>query len=81
MHNMYSEGKANIKHYDKAFLNPKGKLSRDISVAYVAVLADKGSTVLDATSATGIRGIRYIKEANIGKVTFLDINIDAFNDP
>ena len=74
---MYSEGKANIKHYDKAFLNPKGKLSRDISVAYVAVLADKGSTVLDATSATGIRGIRYIKEANIGKVTFLDINIDA----
>jgi N2,N2-dimethylguanosine tRNA methyltransferase len=79
MHNMYSEGKANIKHYDKAFLNPKGKLSRDISVAYMAVLADKDSNALDATSATGIRGIRYIKEANIGKVTFLDINIDAYN--
>ena len=75
---MYTEGKANIKHYDKAFLNPKGKLSRDISVAYMAVLADKGANALDATSATGIRGIRYIKEAKIGKVTFLDINMDAY---
>ena len=75
---MYSEGKADIKYYDKAFLNPKGKLSRDISVAYMAVLAGKGANALDATSATGIRGIRYIKEAKIDKVTFLDINIDAY---
>ena len=62
---MYAEGKARIKESGKAFLNPAGKASRDLSIAYVKLLAEKGSALLDATAATGIRAIRYAKEAGI----------------
>ncbi len=75
---MYTEGKARIRESDKAFLNPVGKASRDLSVAYVKLLGTKRSTVLDATAATGIRAIRYAKESGIKKPTILEINDIAY---
>jgi tRNA (guanine26-N2/guanine27-N2)-dimethyltransferase len=75
---MYSEGKAKIRESDKAFLNPVGKASRDLSVAYVKLLANKKSTLLDATAATGIRAIRYAKESGIKNPTILEINDIAY---
>jgi tRNA (guanine26-N2/guanine27-N2)-dimethyltransferase len=75
---MYTEGKAKIRDSGKAFLNPKGKASRDLSVAYVSHLAKKGSSLVDATSATGIRGIRYALESGIRNPTLLEINQAAY---
>ena len=75
---MYIEGKARIRESDKAFLNPVGKASRDLSVAYVELLATKKSKVLDATAATGIRAIRYAKESGIKNPTILEINDIAY---
>jgi len=74
---MYIEGSARIKYKRAAFLNPEAKLSRDISVAFLSIAASKANA-LDATSATGIRGIRYIKECDIKNITFLEINKAAY---
>ena len=71
---MYAEGKAKVGDSGKAFLNPLGKASRDLSVAYVKLFAGKKSALLDATAATGIRAIRYAKESGIKNPTILEIN-------
>ncbi len=73
---MYEEGSAVI-NAGKAFINPVGKFSRDISVAYLRSCQNV-QTLLDSTSATGIRGIRYAKEAGVRKTTFLEINPSAY---
>lgn len=75
---MYTEGKARIKYTANAFLNPAAKLSRDYSVAFISSVAGDNMKVLDATAASGIRGIRYALETNAKDVTFLDINRSAF---
>ena len=75
---MYVEGKAKIATGEHAFLNPEGKLSRDISVGFVRANAKRGASLLDATAATGIRGIRYYLETNAKRVTLLDINSDVY---
>ncbi|WP_148882185.1 tRNA (guanine(10)-N(2))-dimethyltransferase [Thermococcus aciditolerans] len=59
------------------FYNPVMALNRDISVLAVGVLTPR--TVLDALSATGIRGIRYTLETPAEEVWLNDINPDAFN--
>ena len=59
------------------FYNPKMKNLRDISVLFVKFFSMPNDSLLDSTCATGVRGIRYIKEADIKKVIFLDINKDA----
>ena len=75
---MYAEGKATVGDSGKAFLNPVGKASRDLSVAYVKLLAKKGDALLDSTAATGIRAIRYAKESGIKNPTILEINPTAY---
>ena len=75
---MYREGKASIKYTKDSFLNASARVPRDISVAFVDEVADRKTSVLDATAATGIRGIRYYLETPSKKVTFLDINKHAF---
>ncbi len=75
---MYNEGKARIKHSDKAFLNPIAKFMRDVSIAFVAGVAGKSTKILDATTATGIRGIRYYLETESKDITLLDINEKAY---
>jgi tRNA (guanine26-N2/guanine27-N2)-dimethyltransferase len=79
---MYKEGSAKIKYCSKAFLNPEARFSRDISVAALSALnkGRRGSSVLDATAATGIRGIRYWKECKRPKVTMLEINGQAYRE-
>jgi tRNA (guanine26-N2/guanine27-N2)-dimethyltransferase len=76
--NMYKEGKAAIKYTKEAFLNPEAVMSRDLSVAFVATTSDKNSAILDATAATGIRGIRYYRETPSKNITLLEINSNAY---
>ncbi|MGD0510603.1 MAG: methyltransferase [Candidatus Micrarchaeaceae archaeon] len=78
MFDLYKEGKSVIKYTSGSFLNSEAALSRDISVAFVGALSSKSTSILDATSATGIRGIRYFLETPSKSITFLDINKDAF---
>lgn len=74
------EGAATIKIGRGVFYNPKmGKL-RDISVLLLRALALKKAGLLDATAATGIRGIRYALEAGVKDVTMLDMNKDAYRN-
>jgi tRNA (guanine26-N2/guanine27-N2)-dimethyltransferase len=75
---MYVEGKARIKYTADAFLNPAAKLSRDYIVAFINSVAGEGARVLDATAASGIRGIRYALETQAKDITLLDINRSAF---
>ncbi len=64
---------------EHVFYNEKMKKLRDISVQFVKVLDMKHASLLDATAASGIRGIRYKKEANVESITLLDKNKMAFN--
>ena len=52
------------------FYNPKMKLNRDLSVLFLSVIKPK--TVVDALSASGIRGIRYYVE--VGGIERLILN-------
>ncbi|WP_297506100.1 tRNA (guanine(10)-N(2))-dimethyltransferase [Thermococcus sp.] len=58
------------------FYNPVMALNRDISVLLARVTSPK--RVLDALSATGIRGIRYALESPAEEVWLNDINERAF---
>jgi tRNA (guanine26-N2/guanine27-N2)-dimethyltransferase len=62
---------------EDVFFNPKMKCLRDISVAFIRATAVGKPSLLDSTSATGIRGIRYSKEAGISNLTLLDVNKKA----
>ena len=73
------EGKAEIEVFDGVFFNPKMRGLRDISVSYAKANYGKENNVLDSTSATGIRGIRYYLEANL-MPTFLEINKKAYSN-
>ena len=77
---MYKEGKARIRYCGSAFLNPKAAISREISVAFVKSIAKRATRVLDATAATGIRGIRYCMEDGIRDLTLLEINAGAYKE-
>ncbi|MCK4319641.1 tRNA (guanine(10)-N(2))-dimethyltransferase [Candidatus Micrarchaeota archaeon] len=60
-----------------SFYNKEMHLNRSISSLAVGAIEEKLS-VLDAFSATGIRGLRYLKEnKNIENITFLDIDENA----
>ncbi|ASI98806.1 tRNA (guanine(10)-N(2))-dimethyltransferase [Thermococcus celer] len=59
------------------FYNPVMALNRDLSVLAVDIL--KPRKVLDALSATGIRGVRYALETPAGEVWLNDISEEAFN--
>lgn len=76
---MYTEGKARIRYRANAFLNPQAMLSRDFSVGFINAIADSKTKVLDATAATGIRGIRYYLETKAKDITLLEINKGSFN--
>lgn len=77
------EGKAEIlvpkaeRIYDApVFYNPVMALNRDLSVLLLKVV--KAERVLDALSATGIRGIRYALETEADEIWLNDINPEAF---
>jgi tRNA (guanine26-N2/guanine27-N2)-dimethyltransferase len=76
---LQTEGSARISLGKDVFLNPKMSQLRDLSVLFLKVASAKDALLLDATSATGIRAIRYAKEAGIRKAVLLDINKDAAN--
>ena len=57
------------------FYNPKMTLNRDLSVVILNIIKPK--RVIDALSATGIRGIRYYKEVGVEEVVFNDISKKA----
>jgi len=64
--------------YDSpVFYNPVMRLNRDISVLAVKTLSPR--RVLDAFSATGVRGMRYALETPVEEVWLNDLNEDAFN--
>jgi len=58
------------------FYNPVMSLNRDVSVLVARVL--KPEKVLDALSATGIRGLRYALESPAKEVWLNDISDEAF---
>ncbi|NJF25972.1 tRNA (guanine(10)-N(2))-dimethyltransferase [Thermococcus sp. Bubb.Bath] len=63
--------------YDSpVFYNPLMRLNRDISVFAVKTLAPR--KVLDAFSATGVRGIRYALETPVEEVWLNDLSEEAF---
>lgn len=74
-----NEGKANIYLCKGVFFNPNMKVMRTISTAAFELINDlegRKIHVLDAFTATGIRGIRYNLEAHCD-VSFLDISENA----
>ncbi|AFK23327.1 tRNA (guanine(10)-N(2))-dimethyltransferase [Pyrococcus sp. ST04] len=78
------EGKARIlvpkaeSIYDSpVFYNPRMALNRDIVVLLLNVLKPK--IVLDALSATGVRGIRFALETPAEEIWLNDISEEAYN--
>jgi tRNA (guanine26-N2/guanine27-N2)-dimethyltransferase len=72
-----TEGAARIRVGSGVFYNPKMSKLRDISVLFVKALGLKDAKLLDATAATGVRGIRYALEAGVRDATLLDMNKGA----
>ena len=65
---------------EPAFFNPRARLSRDISVAAYAAFAGRGaadSSLFEALSGLGARGLRAASEAGIGRVVLNDLNAEA----
>ncbi len=60
---------------DGAFYNPRMALNRDINVAMTRSLGI--SQYLDALAASGIRGMRVAKEAEVKEVCFNDVSPEA----
>ncbi len=68
-----------IKKSDEVFYNPVMKFNRDLSVfvvrAFSSVFGGKGLVAVDGLSASGVRGLRYLKECDgVSKVIFNDLN-------
>jgi len=64
------------------FYNPRAEIVRDLDVlflqSYITLRGIEGAGVIDALSATGIRGIRYLVEVEgVGWVHFNDMNSSA----
>ncbi|MDE1767845.1 MAG: methyltransferase [Candidatus Micrarchaeota archaeon] len=74
---MISEGRARVYLSKDVFYNPKMSSLRDISVTFLKAVSAKNKRVLDATAATGVRGIRYALESGAKEVTLLDMNRKA----
>ncbi len=72
-----TEGKARIRVNGRVFYNPRMKTLRDISVSFLKAVGCRDKRLLDATTATGVRAIRYAKECGAKEVVALDINKDA----
>ena len=72
----FSEHGTRIKQEAGAFYNPKMEELRDISIIMAKASGISKPRLLDSTCATGIRGIRYEKEAG-ATVDMLDINSHA----
>lgn len=75
-----SEGKAKITISKGTFFNPKMKKLRDLSVLFLSSLNLGDALLLDSTCASGVRAIRYSKEAKIRRPVLLDINEVAAKD-
>lgn len=74
---LIEEGNAKIEHSGGVFYNPHMELSRNLSVLALKRIKEP-LRVLDAFTATGIRGIRYALETNsVEEVHFLDIDETA----
>ncbi|MDD5317411.1 MAG: tRNA (guanine(10)-N(2))-dimethyltransferase [Candidatus ainarchaeum sp.] len=72
-----AEGSARILVPKGVFFNSEMRLCRDFSVlALKAALAGKKVRAVDATAGTGVRGIRYSKEAGgaVGELFLVDVN-------
>ncbi len=74
---IFKEGAASIKVRDGVFYNPKMEKLRSISVLFLRALSLRDANLLDSTSATAIRAIRYCLEAGIKKATAIDMNLKA----
>ncbi len=75
------EGSASFEPCEGIFYNPYMRLSRSLSVSILRaykhlVNKDEPLTLLDAFTATGIRGLRYAVEADY-QVDFLDFSAKA----
>jgi tRNA (guanine26-N2/guanine27-N2)-dimethyltransferase len=73
--NLLQEGAIAFEARD-VFYNPRMKLNRDISVSMARTL--RISDYLDAQAASGIRGLRVAKEAEVEKVTLNDVSPQAY---
>ena len=80
MHKMVIEGKAKLSLSSGTFYNPKMKGLRDLSVLFLKQEGLRGKSVLDSTSASGIRAIRYALECGAKQPTLLDINKAAYQN-
>jgi tRNA (guanine26-N2/guanine27-N2)-dimethyltransferase len=58
----------------EVFYNPVMKLNRDVSVLLLNSIPDKEMQIADPLAGTGIRGIRFLKELEKGKIRNLSFN-------
>jgi tRNA (guanine26-N2/guanine27-N2)-dimethyltransferase len=82
MYKIVQEGKAKIKVPKEGkiskklpvFYNPVMKLNRDISVLLLSVVENKDMQIGLPLSATGVRGIRFLKELKKDKIKIVKFN-------
>jgi tRNA (guanine26-N2/guanine27-N2)-dimethyltransferase len=73
------EGKADLEISDGVFYNPKMASLRNISVCLINAMRLSGKTAVDCTSASGVRGIRYLLECGLSDVICIDQSRRAYD--
>jgi tRNA (guanine26-N2/guanine27-N2)-dimethyltransferase len=68
------EGKAEFALPKKVFYNPAMKENRDISVSLLNSVADKNLQIALPLAASGVRGIRFLKELGKQKIKSVSMN-------
>ncbi|KAI5169441.1 tRNA (guanine26-N2/guanine27-N2)-dimethyltransferase [Pancytospora epiphaga] len=73
------EGGVKIVKDESTFFNPAQKLNRDLSIETIKAYFENKEkiVILDAMSATGLRGIRYLQDIPNSHVVFNDISASA----
>lgn len=79
MHETFNERTVKIEKNSDSFYNPAQLLNRDLTIEVVRHYFEgrESIRVLDAMSATGLRGLRYAKEIPTTKVFLNDISTSA----
>ncbi|MEF8873181.1 MAG: tRNA (guanine(26)-N(2))-dimethyltransferase [Candidatus Thermoplasmatota archaeon] len=74
----HEDGEGPKKIEKEVFYNPSMQMNRDTCISFLkAFTAGEDISVLDGMAATGVRGLRILKESSISNVTINDVSTHA----
>jgi len=73
----HDDGLGPKKTGEDVFYNPSMQMNRDTCISFLSSFIRDGARALDGMSATGVRGLRILKETSISNVTLNDVSHES----